>query len=570
MSRIFFYLLTVIITCGQVFSFEIEKRSVNKAPQGGEVKISVLETTDVHGNIFPYDYFRGRDDERGLLKIAALVKEKRAENPNTILLDCGDLIQGSPLTFLYNQKNTDVPNPMILALNEMRYDAFAVGNHDIEQGKPVFDRCREESEFPWLAANCVREDGKTYFDPYVVLEVGGVRIGILGMCTPGVPLWVNEDLYPGMEFRDMVDTAEKWVPILLKEEKVDLLIGLFHAGINVEYDREVAARQGVPPPNAAGLVAEACPQFDVILTGHAHQLIPSNRHPEDEINGVKILQAGRWAFNLGIVDVVIKEADGRWVVSSIDVRNENVEGTPPDGELQAKLLPYHEKTLTYTEQVVGELEVPLSGRTALVDDTPLLDLVNRVQQWASGADISFASCFNTYLSIPAGGITVRDIYGIYRYENFLSKVEMTGRQIDSYLEYSANYFARYPFDSGQLYDDNIRHYNVEAASGIEYVIDISQPKDQRVEIFKMSDGRAFHVDSTYSVAMNSYRAAGGGGFLSAAGADEAQSVWMSAVDMRELIIAYFAESKKTSVGCDNNWKIIPDDAEKILLESVNR
>ena len=286
MSRIMFYILTFFITSGHIFGFQIEKHSVNHAPKSGEVKITVLETTDVHGNIFPYDYFRGQDDERGLLKIASMAAKYRSANPNTLLFDCGDLIQGSPLTFLYNYKHTEVPNPMILALNEMGYDAFAVGNHDIEQGKQVFDRCRAESNFPWLAANCVREDGEPYFDPYVVKEIGGVRIGILGMCTPGVPLWVNEEQYPGIEFLDMVETAEKWVPILLEEEKVDLLIGLFHSGINTEYDQEAAARQGVPSPNAAGLVAEAFPEFDVVLTGHAHQLIPSGRYPEAEINGV--------------------------------------------------------------------------------------------------------------------------------------------------------------------------------------------------------------------------------------------------------------------------------------------
>ena len=566
LSAVFAVMTAVMLSSAS--AFEITDRESTFAPAGGKVTITILETNDVHGNIYPYDYFRGRDDDRGLAVAATLVEEYRAQNANTILLDAGDLIQGSPLTYLFNHRHPEFSNPMIVVLNAMGYDALAVGNHDIEQGQPVYDKCRRESDFPWLAANAELADGSVYFEPYFIKEIAGVRVGVLGLCTPGIPLWLNQELYPGIEFKDMEETAKKWVPVLREREKVDLLIGLFHAGINDEYDSEAAARAGIPLPNAARLVAEQVPGFDVILTGHSHQVIPSERQPQSVFTGVHIIQAGRWGFNLGVVQVEMAESEGRWKAANISEEIRNLRGVPADSSILEIAKEYHEMTLEYTNRIIGEIDVPLTGRTALVEDTPLLDLVNDVQLWATGAAVSFTSCFNTYLNLQPGGLSIRDIYQIYRYENFLSKVEMTGSQIDAYLEHAARYYRTYPFSGGETVDREIRHYNVDAAQGIDYYVDISKPIGQRVEIGGLSDSGGFYPDSIYTVAMNSYRAEGGGGFMGAAGADPPRVLWKSDRDVRELIIEYFSTENAAGIDRDGNWRILPAGAEKILLDSA--
>ncbi len=568
MKKLLFIFALILIFCLEALSFEIHNRERLTAPKGGRITITILETTDVHGNIYPYDYFSGEASERGLAKVSTLVKDHRKKNPHTLLLDAGDLIQGTPLTFLFNHKYSEYTNPMILTMNAMDYDGFAVGNHDIEQGKDVYDKCRRESSFPWLAANAVSSNGEPYFDPYVIKEIGGVRIGILGMCTPGVPLWLNSELYPGIEFRDMVETAKIWVPVLREQEKVDLLVGLFHSGINEDYDAEIAKREGIPLPNASKLVAEQVEGFDIILTGHAHQLIPSKKHPEYVFNGVTIIQAGKWAFNLGVVEVELIEREGFWQVSDIMVENKSIRGVPADSMIIELTKEYHQMTLDYINRKISELDVPLSGQFALCQDTPLLDLVNTVQLEAAQADVSFTSCFNTRLRIDPGPLTVRDIYSIYRYENYLNKIAMTGSQIDSYLEYAAGYYQRYPFDSGSLFNEDKRYYNVDIAQGLRYEIDLSRPNGDRVNIISFSDGRHFYPDSTYYVAINSYRAEGGGGYMSAVGINEEATVWKSTRDIRELMVEYLSSNPKDFIKCDNNWKIVPEEAEKILLQSM--
>lgn len=567
MRKSFIFLLTLTLF-SSTFAFSVTERKAVKAPSGGKLTIRILETTDIHGTIYPYDYFSGQDDEKGLAKVSTLVRRYRLENPNTLLFDDGDLIQGTPLTFLFNHKYPQEPNPMTAVLNAMGYDAFSVGNHDIEQGKTVYDRCRKESKFPWLGANAVMKDGSTYFDPYWVTEISGVRVGVLGMCTPGIPLWLNEELYPGIEFKDMVETANKWVPILREKEKVDVLIGLFHSGTNWEYDAETAKNQGIPLPNAAGIVAEKVPGFDLILTGHAHQVIPSKRNPEYKFGGVPVIQAGSRGLFLGIADVDLVEKNGRWIIADVRVKNESVKGIPADSVILKLAEEYHNRTLEYSGQVIGKLDVKLSGKYTSVEDTPLLDLINDAQLKASGADVSFASCFNANLQIEPGNLTVRDVYSIYRYENFLNKITMSGKQIDSYLENSVEHFRSYPFKNAENFSDkNISLHNIDAAQGINYIVDISRPAGDRITIKSFTSGRPFYADSLYTAALNSYRAEGGGGLLQEAGAGGAISSWKSDKDMREIIIDYL--NSGNDIKCDHNWKLLPLEAVEQMKNALN-
>ncbi|MGD9900749.1 MAG: metallophosphoesterase, partial [Calditrichaceae bacterium] len=241
----------------------------------------ILQTTDVHGNIYPYDYFRDEPDEnRGLAKIFTKVTEYRKKHPNVLLVDGGDLLQGTPMIYYFNKIETDVPNPMIFTMNYMGYDAFAVGNHDIEQGLFTYHRAQDQSDFPWLSANSLMPDGRTYFDPYTIIEYNGITIGIIGLTTPGIPMWLDKTLYPGITWTDMIETARDYAEMLRPE--VDVLVGLFHAGLNEDYSGAHTDDLGLPNENASRLVAEQVPLFDVVFAGHSHQ---------DEVN-VESQEAG--------------------------------------------------------------------------------------------------------------------------------------------------------------------------------------------------------------------------------------------------------------------------------------
>src|SRR6266550_5860229 len=201
-------------------------------PGTSRVHITIISTTDLHGNILPRDYYTGKPDARGLAKAATLIKKARQENPNLLLLDSGDTIQGTPLEYYHNKKNNQPPDPMMLAMNALHYDAMAVGNHEYNFGLQVLEKARREAKFPWLSANTYdKGTAKTHYPPYIVKEIAGVRIGVLGLTTPGIPNWDNAQNYEGLEFREPVSEAKKWVPLLRQKEKVDVVVIAMHMGL---------------------------------------------------------------------------------------------------------------------------------------------------------------------------------------------------------------------------------------------------------------------------------------------------------------------------------------------------
>ena len=197
--------------------------------------ITILSTTDMHGRIFPIDYYTNKYDNVGIAKVATLVKEARKNDPDLLLVDSGDTIQGTPLEYFHNKRNNAPPDPMMLAMNALHYDSMAVGNHEYNFGLKVLEKARSEAKFPWLSANTYDTGAKgtptTHYTPYIVKEINGVRIGILGLTTPGIPNWENPENYAGLEFHETVSEAKKWVPILRDKEKVDLVVITMHMGI---------------------------------------------------------------------------------------------------------------------------------------------------------------------------------------------------------------------------------------------------------------------------------------------------------------------------------------------------
>ncbi len=517
-----------------------------------EQHLIILHTTDVHGNIYPYNYFSDEPADVGLAKVYTKVKEFRGKNKNVLLLDSGDLLQGTPLIYYFNNIENTIFNPMILVMNYMQYDAFAVGNHDIEQGYLAYYKAMKESDFPWLSANGVRENRSTFFKPYTIIEKNGIKIGIVGLTTPAIPMWLDESLYPGIEWKDMVITADKYAKLL--RPKVDVLIGLFHAGMNEDYSKEYTDSRNLPNENASKLVAHSVPEFDIIFCGHSHNIFPKDGE-SSIVNNTAMVMSGSYGRFLGVGDITM---DNNKVVNKSGYVT-NLKDVEPAKEILDISKPYHDKTLSYIRNQIGFAKDTISAKNARWNDTVLMEIINKAQIKKTGADISFAASFNDNVFIKPGPVLVKDIYSMYIYENFLYLIEMTGQQILDYLEFVAQYYL-YDGDSGEVtVNPNISGYNYDMAEGISYKIDVTKEIGNRIkDVIFIKSGRFLEVNRIYKVAMNSYRASGGGGHLAAVGINKANILWKSNEEMRNILADYIKELEEINGKVDNNWSIVKE------------
>lgn len=517
----------------------------------------ILQTTDMHGNIYPYDYFTDQPDEnRGLAKIYSRVIEYRKNHRNVILIDSGDLLQGTPLAYYFNHNDPQLTHPLILTMNYMGYDAFTVGNHDIEQGLFVYKSAERQSDFPWLSANASMEDGRTFYPPYAIIDRNGLKIGIIGLTTPGIPMWLDKSLYPGISWTDMVSTARHYAEEL--GPAVDVLIGSFHAGFNAEYSQAQSDAAALPNENASGWVAEKVDGFDAVFAGHSHHAGPMKPGIENKMSfnyGPLRLNAGRWGENLGVARIILTKEKNGWKITDKQGWLESVRYIEPAQSILDLTQYYHKKTLDYIRTQIGTLKSPLSAINARFEDTALMDLINNAQLQFTGADISFASSFNDRFKLDAGPITIKDIYGIYRFENFLYVIEMSGRQIRDFLEYSARY---YILENGRIKTNpEIAGYNYDMAEGVNYQIDLQEEPGRR--IINMRDpktGQPFDMNKIYKVALNSYRASGGGGHLAAAGASANKIIFKSSEEMRNILADYISNKKTITPTVNKNWLVL--------------
>lgn len=519
------------------------------------VQIVILSTTDLHGNIYPIDYYTNKEDARGLAKLATVIKQARKDNPNLLLLDSGDTIQGTPLEYIHNKRNNTPPDPMMLTMSALKYDAMAVGNHEYNFGLKVLEKARREASFPWLSSNTYKVGtNETAYDPYVVKEVNGVRVGILGLTTPGIPNWENLQNYSGLEFRETVSEAKKWVPILREKERVDLVVISMHMGIEEDLRTGELNPSNVPNENAAVRIAREVPGIDVILMGHTHREVPSLY-----INGVLLAQANYWGKHLARVDVYMERGeagDGRWRVAAKSGRTIPMdERVKPDEEILSLAKPYDAETQAWLGRVIGESPAELTAQNARFQDSAILDLIQRVQLDAGKADVSMTALFNSQARIPKGPVTVRDIAGLYIYENTLVTIEVTGKQLKDALEHSAKYFLAFVpgKQASELVDDKIPSYNFDIAEGVTYDLDITKPVGDRIQNLKFK-GRALQPTQKLRLVTNNYRVNGGGGYSMYKGAPVE---YKSSEEIRELIIDWVERNKMIPAEPTNNWRLLP-------------
>jgi 2',3'-cyclic-nucleotide 2'-phosphodiesterase/3'-nucleotidase len=542
-------------------------------------QLDIYGTTDLHGMLLPFDNTEGISTNRSLSNVASLVEDRGSEN--IVLLDNGDILQGDPLAYYYNFVDTSGTHIVADILNYLRYDAATAGNHDIETGHKVYDRVRSEYKFPLLAANAIDiETGKPYFEPYTVIRKKGLKIIVFGLITPSVPNWLPESLYEGIRFEGMIETAEKWMPVM-KAEKPDIIIGLFHSGFGREDNIE-------DDENSSMAVAVNVPGFDIVMCGHDHNQENKTIKNSDGTS-VLILDGGSRASVLMHANVSFtKASDGRTekVLTGELIPMETLAESSAFNERYESV---GETLRKYTSEVIGSSTASITTRDAYFGPSAFVDLIHQIQLEITGADISFAAPLSFDERISKGDILVRDMFRLYRFENFLYEVKMTGGEVDKYLEHSYGLWLN-TMDNKDDYllkyrtrDDNslqlssgmarLRNasYNFDSAMGITYTVDVTRPEGDRVTVSSLTDGSPFTPDSTYTVAVNSYRANGGGGHFNAAGITHAlldsRIITATSRDLRYYMTEWIRKKGVIDPAPQSDWKIIP---EKWVSEARSR
>lgn len=548
------------------------------------VNIKLIETSDVHGALLPYDLTNDLQRTSSLAQVHSYVISQRSlRDQEVILLDNGDLIQGDPMSYYYNFEDTTVTHVFADALNFMGYDAATIGNHDIETGHAVYDKFRREIKFPWLAANAVNiKTNEPYFEPYTIIEKKGVRIAVLGLTTPGVPNWLPKKLWLGIRFDDMIESARMWVEIIKENEKPDLLIGLFHSGVDYTYGGETA--DTYRNENAAQLVAEQVPGFDVVFVGHDHSgwNFKTKNITNDEVLILGPLSKAR-TVAVANIQMTFDSTTNKWKKNSSAGEIVETKDYKPDDHFMSKFLLNFNIVKNYVNKPLGQISKTISSRESMFGPSEFVDLIHSIQLDITGADISFTSPLTFNTAIDEGWLYIKDFFRIYHYENYLYTMALSGREIKDYLEFSYgnwmnqmmdenDHLIRFAKDkNGEIKfsaryntpETEERFYNYSSAAGIDYEVDVSMPIGKRIAIFSLSDGSAFHLDSIYSVTINSYRGSGGGGHLNrGAGIPKEELpnriIASTEMDFRYYMTSWIEEKRTINPEIISAWKVLPE------------
>lgn len=480
-------------------------------------RIDVFATNDVHGALFSKDYEDGKPTHSSLSNVFAYVDSVRFANGknNVLLFDCGDHLQGDNATYYYNYRDSSGKVHLVSRVfNFMDYDAVVVGNHDIEAGHENYDRLVSELDAPYLAANVVAvPDGNPYFDQWTVIEKGGLRIAVVGFTNPNVKSWVSPDKYEGMDFVPVEDMAQQIVDYVRKVEKPDLLFVAMHCGLG---------EQDVPGiENNALYVASHIIGVDAVFAAHDHRCLATK-----VFNGkdsIPVLEASSKAGYLSRLTVLVKKKGGRIVSKEFHPEYVRMSGRCPSERYDSIFRQDYETVNGFSNRVIGKMATDLELGYKRNSSSEYMSLLHYVQLSMADADVSITSPLVEKGVIEAGNIRFNDLFTLYRFENLLYVLKMSGNEIREFLE--------------EAYEKRISgvgpKYNYDCAGGIDYIVSESAMKGERVKILSFADGRPFCMDEMYNVAMTSYRASGAGGLLQAAGID--------AGSIEERIVAVYPE-----------------------------
>ena len=489
------------------------------------VKLKIVQTSDVHGNYYPYNFITRQEWKGSLARIYSFVqKERREYKENLILLDNGDILQGQPTAYYYNYIDTVSPHLCAEMMNYMKYDAGNMGNHDVETGRSVFDRWIGTCDFPILGANIIdTSTGETYLPPYKVLRRDGVKIVILGMITPAIPAWLSENLWKGLHFDDMEETARKWMKIIREKENPDL--------VNIVGDSVL-----IIDPASNGVV-------------------------------------------LSNVDVTLKLKDGKLVDKDIRGRLTETKDYGVSEDFMKHFASQYETVKRFVSKKIGTFTESISTHPSFFGPSAFIDLIHTLQLDITGADVSFAAPLSFDAEIKEGDVSVSDMFNLYKYENMLYVMTLSGKEIKDFLEMSYYMWTnrmKSPDDHLLLFKEKRREgaedrasfqnysFNFDSASGIIYTVDVTKPQGEKVTIASMADGSPFLMNKVYKVALNSYRGNGGGELLTKGSGIPQEKlkdriIFSTDKDLRFYLMNYIEKKGIMDPKALNQWKFIPEE-----------
>jgi 2',3'-cyclic-nucleotide 2'-phosphodiesterase/3'-nucleotidase len=502
------------------------------------VTVTVLATTDLHGNLLPVDYVTGGPAPRGLAKLATLIRAARAENPNTVLIDCGDTIQGSALESVYQQalRTGKLPadesgDPMMKAMNLLGYDAMTLGNHEFNVGLANLDRARRDANFPWLSANTglSKLGAERPFAPYIVKTVAGVKVAVIGVTTTLIPLWEKPENLGTYRFVSPVEAVQMAVAKLRRDERPDLILVAAHSGLGRNLKSGAAES---PVENFVYELAKQVPDLDAIVFGHSHLQLSGVL-----VGKVLVVQPKNAGASLARIDFVF---DGKLLSKKSRLIPATAQ-TPAAADLVELAKPYEAAAQRYLNTNVATSARELTAARGREEDTAIVDAIQRVQLFYAKADVSFTALFNPEVRIPQGQVTVRQLAALYPYENELFAVEGTGKMVKDALENAARFYST----------KTMPGFNFDMAEGVDYEIDRSRPEGDRILNLRFR-GKPLDSAQKLRIAINNYRAGGTGGYEMFR---TAKILWRSGDEIRDLLIRYYTERKSIPTEPTNNWKL---------------
>ncbi|RCX17807.1 2',3'-cyclic-nucleotide 2'-phosphodiesterase/3'-nucleotidase [Fontibacillus phaseoli] len=523
----------------------------------GQTKtITVLATSDLHGHLHPTDYRSQGECDLGFGKLAALIREERRHSPELLLLDNGDLIQGSPLSSFAIKNKTGV-HPAIAALNELGYDAAVPGNHEFNYGFGMLRNVMRDSAFPWLSAGITAQrSGEPAFGrPYLIKMIDGVKVAVLGLTTHYIPNWENPAHIQGLQFHDALETAKAWVPRIRKEEAPDVLVVSYHGGFEADLQTGAPSEKPTGENQAYAMCTEVA-GIDVLVTGHQHRLLAG------EVHGVTVVQSGCNGQTMGKISIDLVLEQGRWVI-----RGKRAELLKPDRHVKpdAAVLglsqELEERTQAWLDEPIGHSEAGMTLASPLacrIEEHPFIEFTNRVQMESAAVSVSCTALLSEASKGFGETITRRDVLTNFMYPNTLTVLRLTGRDIRAALEQTACYFVMDAYGNPAVnpayLEPKAQHYNYDMWEGIEYTLNIARPPGSRVTRL-MYDGVELSDETELDVVMNSYRAGGGGDYAMFWGKPIIREILR---DTAELVEEYITERGKIPAECNQNWIVVAE------------